>query len=304
MFSDSREIARALRDVLAQHRDVFSASDPSETRQQILARFPEQGGKFQDYLRRIRYSAYSKQLLVPNYAYLVRDSGNLLTFRGHSSEVLSVAALPAGRAISSGDKTLRLWDLASGQCLRVLEGHSGPAIQSAALPDGRAISASDDHTLRLRRHAGRTHVCLGFGRHGPVHRGKGNRASHLPVSPTVVAFGVVLASCVVGVLPSPNSSVPAALVGGIGLLGLVYSALIWHRMVRNGLVRKIDLEDRIWYAVAPALAYVGLTVSGVAFALASEAAAPLLAAGICLLLLAGIRNAWDMTTWAVLRRRD
>src|ERR1700679_362025 len=32
------------------------------------------------------------------------------------------------------------------------------------------------------------------------------------LSPTVVAFGVVLASCVVGVLPSPNSSVPAALV--------------------------------------------------------------------------------------------
>ena len=59
------------------------------------------------------------------------------------------------------------------------------------------------------------------------------------LSPTVVAFSVVLASCVVGVLPSPNSSVPAALVGGIGLLGLVYSALIWRRMVRNGLVRKM-----------------------------------------------------------------
>src|SRR5271156_1686143 len=113
------------------------------------------------------------------------------------------------------------------------------------------------------------------------------------LSPTVVAFGVVLASCVVGVLPSPNSIVPAALISGIGLL---YSALIWRRMVRNGLVRKIDLEDRIWYAIAPALAYVALTVSGVAFALASEAAAALLAAGICLLLLAGIRNAWDMTT--------
>jgi hypothetical protein len=73
-------------------------------------------------------------------------------------------------------------------------------------------------------------------------------------------------------------------------------------MVRNGLVRKIDLEDRFWYALAPALAYVVLTVSGVAFAIPSEAAVALLAAGICLLLLAGIRNAWDMTTWAVLRR--
>ena len=112
----------------------------------------------------------------------------------------------------------------------------------------------------------------------------------------------MLASCVVGELPSPDSSVPAALVGGIGLLGLIYSALIWRRMVRNGFVSKIDLEDRIWYAVAPALAYVDLTVAGVAFAIPSEAAAALLAAGIGLLLLAGVRNAWDMTTWAVLRR--
>jgi hypothetical protein len=124
------------------------------------------------------------------------------------------------------------------------------------------------------------------------------------LSPTVVAFSVVLAACVVGVLPAPNSSVPAALVGGIGLLGLIYSALIWRRMVRNGFVSKIDLEDRIWYAVAPALAYVDLTVAGAAFAIPSEAAAALLAAGICLLLLAGVRNAWDMTTWAVLRRRN
>ena len=33
------------------------------------------------------------------------------------------------------------------------------------------------------------------------------------LSPTVVAFGVVLASCVVGVLPSPNSIVPQCAAG-------------------------------------------------------------------------------------------
>ena len=61
-----------------------------------------------------------------------------------------VAALPDGRALSaSGDSTLRLWDLASGQCLRVLEGHSSIVVHVAALPDGRAISASKDNTLRL-----------------------------------------------------------------------------------------------------------------------------------------------------------
>ena len=47
-----------------------------------------------------------------------------------------------------------------------------------------------------------------------------------------------------------------------------------------------------------------LAIAGVAFALHNDAATALLAAGICMLLLAGIRNAWDMTTWVVLRRRD
>ena len=72
------------------------------------------------------------------------SSKDILTASTH------VAALPDGRAISaSDDKTLRHWDLASGQCLRVLEGHSAAVAHVAALPDGRAISASHDHTLRL-----------------------------------------------------------------------------------------------------------------------------------------------------------
>jgi hypothetical protein len=123
------------------------------------------------------------------------------------------------------------------------------------------------------------------------------------LSPTVVAFGVVLAACIVGVLPSPTWAVPALLLSGMGALGLIYSGLVWRRMVRHGIAEKIDLEDRIWYAFAPAVAYLALTIAGVAFALHSEAATALLAAGICMLLLAGIRNAWDMTTWVVLRRQ-
>lgn len=124
------------------------------------------------------------------------------------------------------------------------------------------------------------------------------------LSPTVVAFGVVLAACIVGVLPSPIWAAPALLLGCIGALGFTYSVLVWRRMVRHGIAEKIDLEDRIWYAFAPAIAYVGLIGAGIAFALHCEASTALLAAAICMLLLAGIRNAWDMTTWVVLRRRD
>ena len=58
--------------------------------------------------------------------------------------------LPDGRALSaSWDKTLRFWDPASGQCLRVLQGHTNSVKHVVALPDSRALTASWDETLRL-----------------------------------------------------------------------------------------------------------------------------------------------------------
>ena len=39
-------------------------------------------------------------------------------------------ARTARQALSgSGDKTVRVWDVASGRCLRVLEGHSGRCLE-------------------------------------------------------------------------------------------------------------------------------------------------------------------------------
>jgi len=55
------------------------------------------------------------------------------------------------RAISgSFDRTLRLWDLESGQTIRILEGHRDSVWAVAVTPDGRrAVSASGDQTLRF-----------------------------------------------------------------------------------------------------------------------------------------------------------
>ena len=40
--------------------------------------------------------------------------------------VLSVCSLPDNRLVSgSNDNTVRVWDLSTGECVRVLEGHSG-----------------------------------------------------------------------------------------------------------------------------------------------------------------------------------
>ena len=124
------------------------------------------------------------------------------------------------------------------------------------------------------------------------------------LSPTVVAFSVVLAASLIGVLPVFSWCVPSFLLVGNGLLGVGYSWLVWRRMLRGGIVKSIDLEDRAWYTIVPAVTYLVLAMAGVALGIETQAACTLLAIGVCLLLLAGIRNAWDMTTWIVLRRQD
>jgi WD40 repeat protein len=76
----------------------------------------------------------------------------LRTLEGHTNRITAAAVLPDGcRALSaSADKTLRLWDLASGETLRTLVGHTGVVGAVAVLADGsRALSGSFDNTLRL-----------------------------------------------------------------------------------------------------------------------------------------------------------
>ncbi len=66
--------------------------------------------------------------------------------------MLCVAIAPDGRTALSGsrDKTLKLWELASGTELRTFAGHSGRVTSVAIAPDGRAaLSGSEDNTLNL-----------------------------------------------------------------------------------------------------------------------------------------------------------
>ena len=66
--------------------------------------------------------------------------------------VLSVAFSPDGRLALSGshDKTLSLWDVASGRHLRTFKGHFSKVKSVVFSPDGRlALSGSNDRTVRL-----------------------------------------------------------------------------------------------------------------------------------------------------------
>jgi WD40 repeat protein len=74
------------------------------------------------------------------------------TFTGHQHWVQALAVTPNGRYALSGsdDRTLKLWDLTTGQPHLTLTGHAGSVCAVAIFPDGnRAVSGSHDGTMRL-----------------------------------------------------------------------------------------------------------------------------------------------------------
>jgi WD40 repeat protein len=82
---------------------------------------------------------------------------------GHIGGVRSVGLSGDGRRAVSGsaDKTVRMWDVDTGHCLRTLEGHKHPVLSVGLSGDGRrAISGSEDKTVRVWDVE--TGLCLGM----------------------------------------------------------------------------------------------------------------------------------------------
>jgi hypothetical protein len=77
--------------------------------------------------------------------------GDLFTLR-HTEPVSSITFSPDGKKLASGswDRTVKLWDVATGQELATLEGHKARITSIAFSPDGKKLaSGSWDRTVKL-----------------------------------------------------------------------------------------------------------------------------------------------------------
>ena len=87
------------------------------------------------------------------YHYIKQDTWlETNTLTRHTAEVRSAAFSPDGKKIvtASWDKTTRIWDVLTGDCLHTLEGHTDWVRSAAFSPDGKKIvTASADRTAKI-----------------------------------------------------------------------------------------------------------------------------------------------------------
>jgi hypothetical protein len=117
-------------------------------------------------------------------------------------------------------------------------------------------------------------------------------------TPTIIHFSA--AFVIAALVRAPWKSVTPATVlyGIIGIIGVVYTAVVTRRMRAQSAYKPV-FEDWLFHALLPFIAYAILVLS--TFAAFSYTRQALFAAGasVLLLLLIGIHNSWDAVTYNV-----
>jgi len=124
------------------------------------------------------------------------------------------------------------------------------------------------------------------------HQATGVRAF---ISPNAVYFATTLVVSAVFLIPDlPTIAIGAFLFLGAGAsLGyLAYTKV--HRQWRHN---KLPFLDWIWFVGLPIAAYLLLLLSGTGFLLQAAPSMHGVAVALILLLVIGIRNAWDLVIW-------
>jgi WD40 repeat protein len=76
----------------------------------------------------------------------------MATLKGHGAPVYRVSFSPDGKMLASGssDKSIKVWDVTTGQCVATLTGHTGAVSGVCWSPDGATLAGgSRDNSIKL-----------------------------------------------------------------------------------------------------------------------------------------------------------
>ncbi|MFN8439799.1 MAG: NB-ARC domain-containing protein [Caldilineaceae bacterium] len=121
---------------------------PEQLWQQLLPRMPlsASNGLTQALIALLQRSLH----WLPHWGQQRNSPALEQTLTGHKDTVDSMAVLDANRIVSaSGDRTIKVWNLATGSVEQTLSGHERDVNAVAVIDSQRIVSASDDRTLKV-----------------------------------------------------------------------------------------------------------------------------------------------------------
>lgn len=121
-------------------------------------------------------------------------------------------------------------------------------------------------------------------------------------TPALVHLSAVLLIAAILSAPWPDGRNAAYALGLTAIAGVGYMIIVLRRLLQPTEYQK-GLEDWIWHAVLPFLAYLTLLVAHLALSHDHHWALFAIGAVALLLLFIGIHNAWDSVTYMVASRR-
>ena len=128
------------------------------------------------------------------------------------------------------------------------------------------------------------------------------RGTKTYLTPTVFHFAMVMAVSALATAPELPALFVGPALGACALAGLVYSVSVCVRL-SQGRLEGQHWSDFWYFGAAPGATYLGLSATAAAVWMAPPAVPYGAAFLMLVLMLLGIRNAWDLVTWLAPRTK-